>query len=103
MGREWEGDAPEDLHVDLGLEDDEEVCVVVRVNLGARVAQVFRTVRAVEPLASDVRHAPVTHRERVRERAEVVCGRTGRGMAQRVSCLCSSGDRDATYPWGRRG
>ena len=65
------GHAPEDLHVHVRLEDDEEVRVVVRVHLGARVAQVLRAVRAVEPLSADVRHAAVAHRELMGEVPQV--------------------------------
>ena len=65
--------APEDLHVHVRLEDDEEVRVVVRVHLGARVAQVLRAVRAVEPLADDVGHATIAYCGFVDNVAEVLC------------------------------
>ena len=65
--------APEDLHVHVRLEYNEQMRVVVRVNLGARVAQILRAVRAVEPLARDVGHAPVTNGKCVSEFLEVPC------------------------------
>ena len=69
--RKKDADVPEDLHVDIRLEHDEEVRGVVRVDLGAAVAQVLRAVRAVEPLAANVRHAAVAHRELVGEVPQV--------------------------------
>ena len=62
---------PEYLHIDIRLEHNKEVGGVVRVDLGTAVAQVLWAVRAVEPLAADVRHAPVADRELVREVVEV--------------------------------
>lgn len=59
--------APEDLHVDVRLEHDEEVGVVMGVHFGAAVAEVLRAIRAVEPLSGDMRHAPVAHGKRVRQ------------------------------------
>ncbi len=73
--RRQAGGVPENLHVHVRLECDEEVRRVVRVDLGAAVAQVLRAVCAVEPLAADVRHAAVAHRELVGEVEEVSCSR----------------------------
>ena len=69
--RRKEADVPEDLHVDVRLEQDEEVRGVVRVDFGAAVAQVLRAVRAMEPFSADVRHAAVAHCELMGEVPQV--------------------------------
>ena len=96
------GHAPEDLHVNVRFEDDEEVRIIVRVVHGAAIAEVYRAIRAMEPLSVDVLHAPVAHRERVRQRAEIPCGATT--IVSEVPFPSGlSSQRSASYLSGRPG
>ena len=54
--------APECLHIDSGLENQENMRVIVRVDVVAGVTEVLCTIRAAEPLALDGAHAAVADR-----------------------------------------
>jgi hypothetical protein len=68
-------DVLECAHVDCGLEYDEDVGIIVRVNLLVLVAQVLGAIRAPVPLAADALHAPIARDRRVQQISQVVCGR----------------------------
>lgn len=59
-----------------GLENHEEMGVVVRVDGLAAVAKVLCAVYAAEPLAYDADHAAVADRGLMQETLEVLCGRS---------------------------
>ena len=54
--------APECLHIDSGLENQENMRVIVRVDVVAGVTEVLRAVRTTEPLALDGPYAAVADR-----------------------------------------
>ena len=54
--------APECLHIDSGLEHQENMRIIVRVDVVAGVTEVLCTIRAAEPLALDRPYAAVADR-----------------------------------------
>ena len=54
--------APECLHIDSSLENQENMRVIVRVDVVAGVAEILCAVRTAEPLALDGAHAAVADR-----------------------------------------
>ena len=65
--------APECLHIDSGLENQENMRVIVRVDVVAGVTEVLRAVHTPEPLADDVGHAAIAYCGFVDNVAEVLC------------------------------